>query len=54
MSETALNKKDPNKIVLEPLKPKRRHGVLPTRRERDRSKAIPREEKHKRTQDDLA
>jgi hypothetical protein len=40
-------KKDPNKIVIDTPKPKRRIGVLPTRREKDRSKTIPRKEKHK-------
>jgi hypothetical protein len=40
---------DDNKIVIDLPKPKRRQGVMPTRRERDKSKDIPRKEKHKAT-----
>lgn len=37
----------PEKIPLEVPRQKRRAGVMPTRREVDRSKVIPRKQKHK-------
>lgn len=45
---TPTKSKDPNKIIIDLPRPKRRSGVLPTRREKDKSKSIPREEKHKK------
>jgi hypothetical protein len=45
--EPSLNKKDPNKFVFPATKPRKLPGGMPTRRERDRTKTIPREEKYK-------
>lgn len=36
------------KIVIQVPKPKRRAGVMPTKREVDKSKKHPRQEKHKK------
>jgi len=42
---------NPDKLIGKVPRPKHRSGVLPTRKERDKSKIIPRNDKHKKEEE---
>lgn len=46
-----MTKKEPIKFDFPPLRPRKLPGGMPTKREKDRTKTIPREEKHKKPLD---
>ena len=43
---------NPDKLTGKVPRPKHRSGVLPTRKERDKSKTIPRNDKHKKEENE--